>query len=533
MFRQPLSHSWLFLSLLLLLAFSSSGLHASPVAKPPIVATLDKAFDYSAKNCRVPFRVKLENTTSSDRTATLELKESWGSGKGNTHTYPFFIPAGESIQAVVYPSVSYNLLYEIKESSEGSFYIDINTDTKDLYAVIQENTPADWHLLSTSSFDAGVSPCDLMKWPADYRVYEGQSCLIIPEKTYQTYFDEAHRKAIRQWVLGGGNLWLIGDKGQPVSTQMLGHGRILHVPSLEGLPEKEKKLKLEEFVKLHVKRGSYPPLSATAPYFLSTPSTLLGLVLIIFAVLVGPMCLFLWAPAGKRHRLFLLIPSISLGFSILLFLLILIGDGMGGTGKREVLIQINPQDHSGLITQSQICKTSVLLSNSFKLPENAGITGTRLERTGKSTRNTEDIKNATRQGEWCGGNWFTSRSTLKHQLIMPVSSRAELTLLETLPDGTPVFQSTFPGTLRHLAYQDASGKYWTIEQLPPGQRTHALPSVPVEKPSEPLPEHFLATMDPVEGELGPISTLPSITWEKTTITVSGPVSATPQPHEQP
>lgn len=57
------------------------------------------------------------------------------------------------------------------------------------------------------------------------------------------------------------------------------------------------------------------------------------------------------------------------GISLLLLLLILAGDGTGGTGSREVLIQVNPQDHSALISQNQICKTSVLLNNTFQLPE--------------------------------------------------------------------------------------------------------------------------------------------------------------------
>lgn len=73
-------------------------------------------------------------------------------------------------------------------------------------------------------------------------------------------------------------------------------------------------------------------------------------------MLVGPLSLFLWAPAGKRQRLFLLIPAISVGFSLLLLLLILAGDGTGGTGSREVLIQINPQDHSALISQTRFAR---------------------------------------------------------------------------------------------------------------------------------------------------------------------------------
>lgn len=95
------------------------------------------------------------------------------------------------------------------------------------------------------------------------------------------------------------------------------------------------------------------------------------------------------------------------------------------------------------------------------------------------------IEGAARQGEECGGKWFTSRSTLQHRIIMPVSTRAALTLLETRPGGAPVFQSTFPGTLNGLTYRDASGKYWTLEQLPPGRKMQASPFLPEEEPEDP------------------------------------------------
>lgn len=398
--RRPLSRSWLFFSLFLLSAFNILPLHAKPAAAPPIAVSVEKAFDYSANGARVPLRVKLENTTGSDRKATLQFHEGWNGNRRTSHTYPFFIPARESVHAVVYPLLSYNLVYEVKENHEGASPIPTDTEHWKMVAVIQEGTPADWHLLSESSYNAAVSSCDLMKWPADYRMYEGQTCLIIPEKTYRTHFDEAHRKAIRQWVTGGGNLWLIGDRGLSVSTRLLGNGRILHVPSLDGLPEEEKKLKLEEFINLHEKGNCYPEITSAAPYYFSAPSTTLGLGLIIFAVLVGPLSLFLWAPAGKRQRLFLLIPAISVGFSLLLLLLILAGDGTGGTGSREVLIQVNPQDHSALISQNQICKTSVLLNNTFQLPENAGITGARMSKARGSIKE-KPIEGAARQGVCC------------------------------------------------------------------------------------------------------------------------------------
>ena len=111
---------------------------------------------------------------------------------------------------------------------------------------------------------------------------------------------------------GGGNLWLIGDKGLRF-TRLQETGAFCTFDP--GRPAgREKKLKLEEFINLHERETVTPEITSAAPYYFSAPSTTLGLGLIIFAVLVGPLSLFLWAPAGKRQRLFLLIPAISVGF---------------------------------------------------------------------------------------------------------------------------------------------------------------------------------------------------------------------------
>ena len=71
--------------------------------------------------------------------------------------------------------------------------------------------------------------------------------------------------------------------------------------------------------------------------------------------------------------------------------------------------------------------------------------------------------------------------------------------------------------------EECGGKWFT------GRKMQASPFLPEEEPDGPPPLHFRASMEPAGGELGPIPTLPSINWEKTSVTVSGPV--TPQPHE--
>ena len=84
--RRPLSRSWLFFSLFLLSAFNILPLHAKPAAAPPIAVSVEKAFDYSANGARVPLRVKLENTTGSDRKATLQFHEGWNGNRRTSHT---------------------------------------------------------------------------------------------------------------------------------------------------------------------------------------------------------------------------------------------------------------------------------------------------------------------------------------------------------------------------------------------------------------------------------------------------------------
>ncbi len=111
----------------------SFGIQYSPAPRKtgrrsPIAVSVEKAFDYSANGARVPLRVKLENTTGSDRKATLQFHEGWNGNRRTSHTYPFFIPARESVHAVVYPPLSYNLVYEVKENHEGASPIPTDTE---------------------------------------------------------------------------------------------------------------------------------------------------------------------------------------------------------------------------------------------------------------------------------------------------------------------------------------------------------------------------------------------------------------------
>ena len=546
MFRQLLKRRGLLFAFLLLPP-SALAAPAGSAEKSPRIE-VSSPCDKFPRNSISPARVLIENVPNGKDTHTFEFQTLWNDN--SRQRYSFSVPPGQTRQAVIYPSMTdIQLLYRYRNSVDESISLFALSEDAPFFAVLQEKTPSEWNMLSHSPFNAQVNTFDLMDWPADYRMYAAQNCIIIPEKLYASYLDEPHRKALRQWVLGGGSLWLIGDRGRKITAAPLGRGLILHVPSLEGMTDKEKeaallKLKTETKDIFPVKVDGYyetpfhPKTPDAFPYFFTTPSFLLGLILAAFAVLVGPVCLLRWAPVGKRQRLFILIPSISLGISILLAAVILIGDGTGGRGSRAVHILVNPQDHTGLITQSQVCQTLILTNNEFTLPEDVHLQGCRLEKEKFQTFHAngyarEKLENYLREGNLCSGGWFTSRSPLEHRLTRPITTRAAVTVIPMpQPDGAPVLQSTFPGALSNLIYRDASGTYWRIPNLPPGERKTAVRSEKI--PSEtPPPGHFHAEMISTEGELGPIPTLDSIKWENTRITVSGPAAGNQPLPQQP
>lgn len=550
MLRCLLKHRGLLLSLLLLPsaipgAAAEKKEHSSIIVEHPY----DKVHSHSI----IPARVHIYNNTFGERAQSLDFFDSWRST--NIQRHLFSVPPGETREAVVYGAMgdSY-FLHRITGTSSSSSNID--TSNAPLAVALQEETLSSWNLLSNSPFDAEVSRLNLMNWPADYRVYASQNLIVIPEKQYRSYLDEPHRKAIRQWVLGGGSLWLVGDTKREIAVMPLGRGTVLHAPSLEGLAEKDKKDVLSRLMEninketlpqkiddYYYETDIYPPLPPAASYFFTTPSFLLGLILVAFAVLAGPVCLLKWAPVGKRQRLFILIPVISLGVSLLLGAIILIGDGTGGRGSREVRILVNPQDHTGLVIQRQVCQTLIVPNNAFTLPEDAHLLASRLEQQ-KTTAwpeekyNRTELENCFRQGSLCSGGWFPSRSTLEHKLVRPITTRAAVTVFMPQPGGAPVLQSTFPADLTGLVYCDPSGTYWSIGHLPPGQKKAAVRRTepPLDAASAPVnipPGHFQAGMAPADGELGAIPTLESINWENTHIVVSGPAAGLPQLPAQP
>ena len=95
------------------------------------------------------------------------------------------------------------------------------------------------------------------------------------------------------------------------------------------------------------------------------------ILLVLFAVLVGPVNLFHFAKAGQRHRLFVTTPIISLGAALVIVLIILVQDGTGGKGRRVGFVEVSshPEQRQLHVLQQQISRTGVMFRAGFQNDE--------------------------------------------------------------------------------------------------------------------------------------------------------------------
>lgn len=195
----------------------------------------------------------------------------------------------------------------------------------------------------------------------------------------------------------------------------------------------------------------------------------------IFAILVGPVNLFVLAPSGRRHRLFYTTPLLSLGASLAMVVIILLQDGVGGKGARFVFVEIEPKEAAAYVTQKQVSRTGVLTGAGFEAKSPALIEPLIMPDTSwvklKKGYNTQSVS-LTQNGASREGNFFQSRAEQAHMLHAVVSTRARLELHPSSnPDAAPTLVSALGFTLKELYYCDAQKQFWKLKApLATGQK---------------------------------------------------------------
>jgi hypothetical protein len=407
--------------------------------------------------------------------------------------------------------------------------------------------------------------------PEDWRGFSGFDVLMISTPEWQS-MKSAQRLAIIQWARLGGQIDFYATSpttaaavGLPMDKEnKLSLGEV-HFHTWDGT-----NLNAESVVGRLWSRGTrsksltsdYVSLISGSPErrpdwalldslgIRSFASWQVVVFLVIFGILVGPVNLFLLAPSGKRHKLFITTPLLSIGASVLMLIIILFQDGIGGVGSRFIVINLVPEEATAYVTQEQASRTGVLFGSGFEIKPPALIEPLALPDTPwVKLKNSHTTQSATlsQEGSMRAGNYFQSRAEQGQILRAAVPTRARLEVKATTsPDSAPQVVSALGFTLDELFYVDAEGGVWygdkplvtgqhatlqksdattlrntwkTFVSLSEGQNQRRIEAAGLDT----LPRNSFFGRASEAAEMT-LQTLPSIRWQQDTIAVFGRVT---------
>jgi hypothetical protein len=418
---------------------------------------------------------------------------------------------------------------------------------------------------NANSQELHEAKCRADELPDDWRGLSGFAGIWLLNSEWSTLL-APQRTAVEDWVAAGGRLFLCAHAPPPPPRRM-GLGSIVSV-DLDSLDHAATRLQsiLKGAYAAAAKapaidadaraewaamlRGDIPSIMMDDPAhwkaaheigFLQPNLPLLISFLAIFATVIGPLNIFVFAREGQRSRLFWTVPLISLAATCVLFVLIIIQDGFGGWGMRSALICLVPSARKAVIVQEQISRTGVLGSTSFSLRDPAWMTMVSLTGSGPPYRDPRSVENSDTH---FAGEWFKSRSVQSQWIESVVPTRAEVALVN--PDeareghAPPVIVSSISAPLSNFWFWDSKGKIWGAANVRTGVKTVLSPGTVAK---DLLADARAATrrrMAAVEGAPGSfvavshdaasfIATLPSIRWTDRKAIYVGPVTGAEPP----
>jgi hypothetical protein len=330
------------------------------------------------------------------------------------------------------------------------------------------------------------SKFDPKRLPDDWRAFSGFDTIILTETDWANV-PPGSRNAITSWVRLGGQL-IVYATGNPTPASLglpedSGFGETL----IESIAS-DLRLKAADTVNLaYKKRAIKHRLASISNDFNSAwplqiafgeksfNYILFVLILLAFGILVGPVNLFVFAKSGRRHRLFITTPLISIGTSFILIALIIFEDGFGGNGTRITLMEVRPDgnQNAAFIQQEQFSRSGVMTSTSFTVETPALIAQTPLAMSrwarftsGFRSSGTYDLQ-PTSGGLFASGDWFQSRSEQGQLVTAVLSTRGRI---EATNDPATIV-STFDFSIEILLYRDPSGQWHRGENIGKGKPT--------------------------------------------------------------
>ncbi|TDU81591.1 hypothetical protein EI77_00901 [Prosthecobacter fusiformis] len=320
--------------------------------------------------------------------------------------------------------------------------------------------------------------------PEDWLGVSGFDYVMLTDTDWQV-MKPGSRNALLQWTRLGGRLHFYCKSEKPgnlpADSPAYGLGKIetfrwngSKMPASETVSRYwNGSQRLQALFSEHTTYSDWPLLQALGKRSFNSWQVIVFLA--IFGILVGPVNLFVLAPAGRRHRLFVTTPLLSLGASVVMVGIILFQDGIGGTGARSVFIELEPEEAAAYVTQKQVSRTGVLLGAGFDARQPSLIEPLTLpDSEWVKLKNTHDAQpvNLTHNGASRGGNFFQSRTEQGQLIRAVISTRARLEVTPApSPDEAPSVVSALGFTVQEMYYADANGGLWTLASpLATGQK---------------------------------------------------------------
>ncbi|MDF1739515.1 MAG: hypothetical protein P1U86_10185 [Verrucomicrobiales bacterium] len=482
-------------------------------------AMVESVFGKAARQGALPFRITIRNNSGADRLWVVTLKEGNSSRKLSTESrFQFAVKNGTEIQedvifhfAPAFLAYDYrNLEVTITANGLDRFSRSNGDQTNKRYPKLALSKPIAQRNITKlndlvkkddsqnhyfgHSFEAGYLPTNWI----GYSALDG----LLIDVDSLAEISTAQLQALRTWVRFGGNLeifftdedelgkipkTLLEEPNLRKSTDVsLGrisvrkwNGSVLDSrlisksgPLLRSYKPRDKSLS-DDFSnnwQLQKRFG----IKTFNPVFVFV-------LLLLFAILVAPVNLFVFAKKGRRHRLFITTPIISLAACVILIAAIFLMDGLGGTGLRAIFADLQPGRNEMRLytTQEQISRTGVMINQGFEteipydinpvdLPSS---TYNPFSRSG-SQSTLYEIVNTVYQG-----GFFRSRSEQGFAIRAAAATRSRIESAG-FNDGIPVLTSALDTGLKELFYRDENGKAWS---LPPNTTVASGSQIPLQE----------------------------------------------------
>ena len=423
--------------------------------------------------------------------------------------------------------------------------------------------PADWTEikgeLEKRSYKLYGSFVAQTKFPSDWRGLLGVDIIWLFESDWKK-LTNVQKDAIKDWVTSGGTLYFgsayypfnlkkFSVRDSSKSLKRVGLGKV-HFEYIGTDYKSAKKGIIEILSKTGPLKTTLPSLDQYINYWglkenvedVEVPAGILSFIMICYAMLVGPINVFVFARRGKRYRLFLTTPVIAATASLLLAITIIFKDGIGGDGKRTTLVMLQPNSSRAVVLQEQISRTGALIEANFSQENDLYMM--MLPITSKYNQDFTQRKLGQEQSNF-SGDWFASRAVQGHYLQTIIPTRARIEIINATTERPAELHSSIDAPLKELFYVDKYGEYWRASDIKVGSKfnlklssyahfyaalgPHLRTMGPMlkrlEKAVEDQAEYYIGLH---EGETNfTLNTLDSINWEKSTTIFFGSLPGGP------